>query len=589
MKRFGYILLSTIFLYLPSLPVFAQVNFRTVVPQHSIVLGESFQVQYILENAEKIYDFYPPQIQGFRVVAGPNTYSGNESASYKNVVFTLAAIKEGIFKIHGASCLINGRLQKSNDVIVKITSPKGTDESSYFLKPGEDPLKKIRENLFLKLIIDKRTCFIGEPLVATFKLYSRLQSRSNVIKNPGFYGFSVYDIVDVNDKMQSQEKSNGHWFDVHTIREVQLYPLQAGIFTIDAMELANQVEFSRSIVTKKTEQEISENMYGDNEEKRKHDPNAEVYEMNVKSNTVVITVKPLPGKNTTDTFAGAVGNFSIHASVEKDSLLKNEEGLLTVNIMGAGNFQRVNAPIINWPANIEVFEPSVKDTFDKQQVPLKGQRNFKYVFVTDKPGNYTIPSISFSFFDLKTKTYKTASTKVLPIFVSFKSKKDKPAKTLTIPPKPIDKSYLLLIATGLLALMVALFLWLRNKRIRARVEDQRKIYEITNSAISVEEILMPASRVISKGNKVFYEELNQAIWNYFQNHFLDSGIQINKTELANILIQKGIKQGLVDKLIEIIHQCEAGIYTNVEMSLDKTELFQSTRQTLTAIENSLNK
>ncbi len=332
MKRYGYIPFCWIIQCFFFLPVFGQVRFRTVVPQHAMVPGESFQVQYILENVEKIADFSPPPFQGFRIVSGPNIYSGDKSTSYKNWVFTLAAIKEGIFKIHGATCLINGRLQKSNDVTVKILSPGESDQSSYFLKPGEDPFKKIRENLFLKLIIDKQTCFIGEPLVATFKLYSRLQSRSNVIKNPGFYGFSVYDMVEVGDKMESEEKLDGHWFDVHTIREVQLYPLQTGTFTIDAMELENQVEFYRSAVSKKTEQEVTENMYGNDKEKNKHDANAEVYEMNIKSNRAVVTVKPLPAKNMLDTFAGAVGNFSITAAVEKDSLLKNEEGLLTVDI-----------------------------------------------------------------------------------------------------------------------------------------------------------------------------------------------------------------------------------------------------------------
>ena len=587
MKRSGYILLFPVFVCFPFLAVLAQANIRTVVPHRSIVPGESFQVQYILENAAKTSDFSPPQFQGFRVVAGPNIYSGNKSTSDKNIVFTLVAVKEGIFKIQGATCRVNGRLQKSNDVIIRIISPKGADESSYFLKPGDDPFKKIRQNLFLKLIIDKQTCLIGEPLVATFKLYSRLQSRSNIIKNPGFYGFSVYDMVDVGDKVQSEEKIKGHWFDVHTIREVQLYPLQAGTFTIDAMELTNQVEFHRGVLNRKTEQEISENMYGNNEEKDKRDANAEVYEMNIRSHPVVITVKPLPAKNMLDTFAGAVGNFSIAAAVEKDSLLKNEEGLLTVNINGAGNFQRVNAPVIHWPKNIEVFEPSVKDTFDKQQVPLKGQRSFKYIFVTDRPSFYTIPSVSFYFFDLKAKTYKTVSTKPLSIFISSKSKKNKPAITLITASKSNDRSYLWLTAAGLLTLIVAIFLWTRNKRIMAKAEEQRKMYRAANSYISVEEILVPPSMVISKDDKIFFEELNHAIWNYLANRL--PYFQRNKIELANILSQKGVRQGLIDKLIEIIHHCEAGLYTKAEMSLDKTELFQTTQRTLKAIEDSLNK
>ena len=106
--------------------------------------------------------------------------------------------------------------------------------------------------------IDKKTCYAGEPVVATFKLYSRLQSKSDIIKNPGFYGFSVHDMINLDDKMVNTEEFNGKEFDVHTIRQVQLYPLQAGIYTIDAMEVKNKVEFSRSVVNKKAEQEIIE-------------------------------------------------------------------------------------------------------------------------------------------------------------------------------------------------------------------------------------------------------------------------------------------------------------------------------------------
>jgi hypothetical protein len=586
MKCSGYILFCFVIQCLFSLPAFAQVRFRTVVPQHAMVPGESFQVQYILKNADKITDFSPPAFQGFRIVSGPNIYSGDQSSSYKNVVFTIAAIKEGILKIPGATCLVNGKIQKSNDVTIKILSPKESGESSYFLKPGEDPFKKIRENLFLKLIIDKQTCFIGEPLVATFKLYSRLQSRSNVIRNPGFYGFSVYDMIEVDDKMESEEKLNGHWFDVHTIREVQLYPLQAGTFTIDAMELENQVEFYRSTVNKKTEQEVTENMYGKDAGKDKRDANAEVYEMNIKSNRTVVTVKPLPAKNMRDTFAGAVGNLSISAFVEKDSLLKNEEGLLTVDINGAGNFQRVNAPVIDWPQNIEVFDPSVKDTFNKQQVPLKGQRDFKYIFVTDKPGYYTIPSIPFSFFDLKTKTYKTVSTKPISIFISSKSKKTKPAIAPLITPGSKDRSYLWFIGAGTLILATLIFLFLKNKRNTARSEEKDKIYAASNSPVSIEEILMPAGLIIDN-DKIFHAELKLAIWNYFHDRLLYPDTQISKTQLANILVQKGIEQRLVNTLIEIIDQCEAGAYTNAEMNRGKNELFQTARQTLTDMDDSL--
>ncbi|HEY1872133.1 MAG TPA: BatD family protein, partial [Chitinophagaceae bacterium] len=215
MKPYRYILFFSIVSCFVFLQASSQAIFKTIIPQRPIEVGESFQVQYIIENANELTGFSPPKFFGFRVVSGPNAYP-DKSGTKKNMVFTLAAVKEGKLKIEGATCLIDGKLLKSNDATVEVLPVKGSDESSYFLKQGEDPYKKIQENLFLKLILDKQACFVGEPLVATFKLYSRLQSKSNIIKNPGFYGFSVYDMIDVNDKVQSEEKLDGHWFDVHT-------------------------------------------------------------------------------------------------------------------------------------------------------------------------------------------------------------------------------------------------------------------------------------------------------------------------------------------------------------------------------------
>jgi len=585
MKQFHAGILS-LFLLFCFFNATAQVNFKTIVPQHPIAPGESFQVQYIIENAEKVSDFSPPPFQGFRMVSGPHMYSGEGPIAQKNLVFTLAAIREGNFKIPGASCLADGKFEKSNEVIVRVISQKEIDETSYFLKQGEDPFQKIRENLFLKLTIDKSTCFVGEPLVATFKLYSRLQSRSNIIKNPGFYGFSVYDMVNVNDQSQTEEKLNGHLFDVHTILKVQLYPLQSGIFTIDPMELANEVEFSRSVVNKRTEQEVTENMYGVKPDDDKN-KNAEVYKVNIRTNPVTVKVRPLPVKNAADTFAGAVGNFSIKAFFEKDSVSKNEEDSLIITISGVGNFQRVGSPLVNWPKDIEFFEPSIKDTLNKQQVPLTGERRFRYIFLSNKPGQYTIPPISFSFFDLRTKSYKTVLSKALTVFVREKIKREQP------PVMPVardrgNESKWWWIAASLVTLVIAIFIFIRRRQNTAnRYEELKKLEEPLNIPVTVEEILMPVGSALNKEDKIFYKELNRSIWNYFQDRLPGSGRNVNKSELAAILDRKGVKPELINKLMTIIYQCETGTYTNAEMNVDKSELVENMKVILTSIDKTL--
>jgi oxygen tolerance protein BatD len=560
-----------------------QVRFRTVVPQRPVAPGESFQVQYIVENAGEISNFLAPQFDGFRVVAGPNVYAGDRSSSHRNVVFTLAAIDKGRFKIYGATCTVNGKLVKSNDAFVEVAALEEPGESPYFLRMGEDPYEKINENLFLKLILDKRTCFIGEPLVATFKLYSRLQSRSNVVKNPGFYGFSVYDMVDVNDQVLSEEKLDGHWFQVHTIRKVQLYPLQAGSFSVDAMEVANDVEFSRSIVNKQTEQEITEKMYGVNETKKEKDASAEVYHVNLKTDPVVIDVKSLPKKNAADTFAGAVGVFSMDAYVEKDSLNQNEENYLTVRINGSGNFQRVNAPLVSWPSALEGFEPLVTDTLNKQLVPLTGQRNFRYAFSSAQPGLHIIPPIAFSFFNLKTHAYKTIATRPVTVFVSFAEKEPKTAINKLVANDSSKRSAWWMLAAVLL-LLAAIAFGVRSILLKQYNERKENIQtEAASSSVTVEQILAPAQANLDNEDKIFYKELNNAVWNYLHCKVGVSGSQMSKAVVRKVLFAKNVRPDLVDDIIDLVRQSEIGSYTSAQMNLTKTEIFQKAKSTLQAI------
>ena len=95
------------------------------------------------------------------------------------------------------------------------------------------------------------------PSRLTFKLYSRLESKSDIVKNPGFYGFTVQDMINLDDRLTAVENINGKNFDVHIVRkDCELYPLRPGIFNIDAMEVQNRVEFSKVPSPKKQSRKL---------------------------------------------------------------------------------------------------------------------------------------------------------------------------------------------------------------------------------------------------------------------------------------------------------------------------------------------
>ncbi len=138
----------------------------------------------------------------------------------------------------------------------------------------------------------------------------------------------------------------------------------------------------------------------------------------LKSEPEEITVKPLPSENKPANFRGAVGDFSISASLEKNKITTDDAGNLKLTISGKGNIQLINAPVINWPDGIDGYDAKVKDEVDKKKVPMQGSKTFSYPFTVSKAGNFTIDSIAFSYFDPSTETYKTLHTSPLQIEVT---------------------------------------------------------------------------------------------------------------------------------------------------------------------------
>ncbi|MEO7923731.1 MAG: BatD family protein [Chitinophagaceae bacterium] len=588
---------ATIFAFLFSVPgLNAQLDFKTIVPQQPVVSGESFQVQYIIGNGDKMTVIKPPIFSNFRFVTGPNIYIGSVSTinglkPLKNTVFTLEAGRPGKFMIPGATVNVNGKIFRSNNAWVEVISKEeaikrfnrenGFANSEYFLRPGEDVYEKIHKNLFIKVMVDKRNCYVGEPVLATFKLYSRLESKSDIVKNPGFYGFTVYDMVNLADKKVAVENINGKAFDVHTIRKVQLYPLQAGEFTIDPMEVKNKVEFSRSAVNKKTEQEIVEGVLNDtgNETPRE---GTEVVETDIHTEPLTIRVKPVPEKNKPAGFNGATGNFTIASIVRDNELDKNEEGFFEIKISGKGNFIQISAPSVQWPEGIEGFDPVVTDAFDKTQTPLTGSRTFRFPFVSSAPATYTMPAISFTFFNTDSGKYKTVSTDRSGVNVS---NTEKPVTTKTRETAgTIRKTGWIYYIFGIALVLVGFtgFYWMNRKK---QVQLPMPATSV-KPVLSIDELLEPVKQVQDDDRK-FFTSLQQAAWKFFGDHLDLSGSGMDKKILMRALKTKGIKDSMADQLLGILNTCEAGMFTNARLGTDKEGLLWETRQLLLEAEQLL--
>jgi hypothetical protein len=568
----------------------AQVSFKTIVPSQPVAHGESFQVQYVLTGAATAFINQPVFPKNIRVVSGPHEFTGtakteNGMVAVKNSVYTLEIVKKGRFAVPGTSAIINGNVFYSNDAAVIVLSKEegvqnrndGAALSDYFLRPGEDPYQKIKQNLFVKVMVDKRSCFIGEPVLATFKLYSRLPSKSDVIKNPGFYGFSVYDMENLESKITVNEKINGKDFDVHTIRKVQLFPLREGGFLIDPMIIKNKVAFSKSAVSKKTEQEITEGTLGTNEETP--DENTVEYESNLTTEEISITVKPLPVKNKPASFTGATGVFTIAATMASPSLQQNEQGFLNITIKGGGNFIQIDAPTVQWPPGMEAFAPIIIDDFDKTKTPLAGSRTFRYPIVCAKEGSYKIPPIALSFFNNVGNSYTQISSAEVIVPVMGVAKKhiisEDHKESINEQGEKTSRRALFIV----LAIVAGVLLFLVFKK----KEKPVVLQEPAKPVISVDEILRPATEATEKDSNVFYWLLHKAIWQFASQKFELAGSEQNKNILEQKLVTSGAAIADKDYLLSIIEECETGMFTSATMEPDRNAVVEKVKETLKSI------
>ena len=369
--------------------VWCQEKIQTIVPRHAIQVGEAFQVQYV--SFDKVSMIQSPDFgNDFQLVSGPRFYLGstvinNTKTEVRNFSYTLVPLRKGRLVVKGATFVNDNKKTRCADAVVLVQFNPDDEPAISALPAGQE--------VFIEAVTSKKECFIGEPVVATFTLFSRLSSAAEIIKNPGFYGFSVVDMPGALEKAQSVESRGGNFYNTHILRKVQLYPAQSGTLVIDEMRVNSAVELMNPLTGVFT---TSEKL--------------------VSSKPLSVRVKPLPqqAKN----LSGAVGDFSIYAYLITNELESGKTGRLVITLNGQGNFLQIDAPEIQWPAGVEVFTGPITENLNAEMLPVEGSRRYEYNFMADSAGRFAIPPVLFTYFHPADKKYKTVTTDTLHFTVS---------------------------------------------------------------------------------------------------------------------------------------------------------------------------
>lgn len=561
--------------FLLSSIAYAQVSFVAKPSKTKLGVNERLRVDFVMNKDGD--NFSSPSFENFTVVGGPNqsisTSWVNGKRSYsKTYSYFLSPKKRGTFQIGQATIEIDGEIYKTNPVTITVTAavdiPKDPDDPSYIAD----------QNIHLVAEVSKANPYLNEAITVVYKLYVSPDTGVDnwrEIDSPRYNDFWSQNIDSRGVKILNG-KYKGEDYRYIVLRKTVLYPQKTGKLNIEPLVLDISVQVptsNRDIFGRRLMKSVSKTVAAGNRN---------------------INVKPLPTQGKPLNFSGAVGSFDFSVNTNKRELKATEALQVDVEVSGKGNLKLFELPKLSLPSSLEVYEPEHKENVSTNLSGMLGKISDSYTVVPTYQGKYPIPGISFTFFDLKTETYKTITSNELLINVTegpinnttasnnnssvskktvvsnnnqFSSFKTKTKFTSIANPNFFkSKVFWSLLLAPFLAIPLAIIIRKRREELDADIVGNR----IRQANRLARKYLSEAKREL--GNKEgFYNALERALHNYLKAKLKIETSEFSKEKITILLDQKSVETTNIEEFISLLQSCELARYspyTNLEMQQD---------------------
>lgn len=549
---------------------------------------EQFNVTFIIEGEDRPSNFNWNPGDDFTLVWGPQrgestsirVINGKRSKSSQfTYTYIVAPKKTGKFELPSATAKMKGETITSVQAAVEVLASDSSASAQSGASSGNTQQTKpsgtiSSKDLFLKFTVSRTSAVVGQPLTAELKLYQNVDIAGfEGAKFPAFNGFWSQETAAPNNINFQREEVDGRLYNSALLRRYVLIPQQVGNLVIDPAELVCLVNVRRP-------------SHGNSIFDSFFDDNTMTVRKRVTTPAVHVHVNPLPS-GAPATFGGGVGSFRISASLSKDQLKMHEATSLTVTVSGRGNVSLLEAPKVNFPADMDVYDTKTTENTDKTTGGTSGSKVFEYPFIPRSHGEFTIAPIEYSYYDVNAGKYETISTGP----ITFNVEKGDAAETqtstsqLVMPDRKSVKnlgedirfirtrqpSYkfrtvffvdsLWYWVTAALILLVAGLLWYLMKGMEARRADVvgNKNRKATKMALG--RLKMAAGYLQKNLYSAFYEELHKALLGFASDKMNIGAEDLSKENIAAMLKEAGVAEDLSAQFVALLDACEFARYS----------------------------
>ncbi len=568
-----------------SLPLRAT-DVTATVSANPVGTQDTFQLTIRVDNYDGEVEFpRNVSIPGFTLVAGPSTSESTRIINWKvsrsiSEVFTLSPQKAGNFNIPSFTVTVGGKPYQSRPIAITVKkgsllsrqqsrprSPFDMFDDNFFNPPTAVRQPVTANSLFVRCELSKPVAYVGEAVMVSYRIYSRVSVARLGIKNlPDFTGFLTEDLDQNHFLDRKKVMVNGVPYTTAVIFRKIVFPTKTGRLPLPQPLFSIEVGDPYSFF-----------------------PGEPVMR---KSQPATLTVYPLPVPQPDD-FSGAVGQFRLSVSVNQDHVKMGDSVTVTVSVKGEGDFNTV--PLL-FPKDLDgfrMFRPASPTLKREPGNPLRGEKDWKIVLVPRKTGTLTVPAIQMVFFNPVSKTYETRTSSPIEITVEKGNGGEVtmlPAetggsevvqvgrdidyiRTGTAPDTFVD---LLETRWYRISFVVVPFIFLFFGLILRWRDPSRRdpvAYRKAHAVSFFRKRLREAEKNLKKGRgREYYQQLSKACISYFADKWNRPVLDLKIDEIARELESKNVDPALVKSIVDVVEYCDFESYTPSDKALNRTIL-----------------
>lgn len=608
-------LLLTIILLVSTVANYVQaeeLTFTADAPS-AVVMGETFRLSYTV-NTHKAKNFRVGNITDFDILMGPTQSSSSSTSiingvrtSSRTLTFTciLRPKKEGTYTIPAATIMAEDKQMTSKELTVKVLPPdqrsSAASSSGSQTSRGSSTSQSGQINdddLFIVATVNKKRVYEQEAILLTYKIYTTVNLTNVSGKMPDLKGFHTQEVEMPKGNREFQlEHYKGRNYRTIVWSQYVLFPQQSGQLEIPS------ITFEGTIAQRVQNYDPFEAFFNGG--------NSYVnVQKTIRTPRLTIDVSPLPAGKPAS-FCGGVGDFSISSSISTTELKENEAVTLKLVISGTGNMKLIKTPEVKFPADFEVYDPKVDNKFTLKIGGQAGNKVIEYLAIPRFGGNYTIPPVEFSYFDVKSGAYKTLKTPEYSLNVA----KGDGSSSTSAPVSYVSKEELRLLGQDIRYInlkntdyrpkgqfffgTIGYWLWymipfaaflvivIIYRKQAVENANMAKVKTKKASKVATRRLKVAKQKMQQKDKAGFYDEVLKALWGYLSDKLSMPVSELSKDNIATKLAECQVSGDLIEECANIISECEFARYAPTLSGYADDKIYDKVATLMNRLENSI--